>query len=127
MERVHLKQPTYGSPVSQEIINRIVLEIVRHFAPEKVVLFGSYAAGNPTPDSDLDLFIVMQTDLPRHKRSTPIRLLFRPALCPMDILVYTPEEVGHWLGVVNHIVADVMEKGKVLYERSQDGLRASVV
>lgn len=127
MEHVHVKQPTYGSLVSQETINWIVLEIVRRFAPEQVVLFGSYATGNPTPDSDLDLFVVMQTDLPRHKRSTQIRLLFRPAPCPMDILVYTPEEVGYWSGVVNHIVADVMEQGKILYERSQEGLRASVV
>jgi uncharacterized protein len=81
-------------------------------------LFGSYAAGQPTPDSDLDLLIVMDTDLPKHKRATPLKLLFRPMPCSMDILVYTPEEIDYWNGTVNHIITTVFQTGTALYERS---------
>jgi predicted nucleotidyltransferase len=80
-------------------------------------VFGSYASGRPTPDSDLDLLVVMETALPRHKRAAPIRLLFRPMPCAMDILVYTPDEVAHWKGTVNHIVTEAFETGRVVYER----------
>ena len=127
MAPIQAQQPQYCSLVSRETIEEIVRRIVHHVAPEKVILFGSYATGTPTLDSDLDLLVVMHTDLPRHKRSTPIRLLFNPAPCPMDLLVYTPEEVQRWAGVTNHIVTDILEEGEILYERSRDSLRAPVV
>ncbi|MBT3602546.1 MAG: nucleotidyltransferase domain-containing protein [Candidatus Latescibacteria bacterium] len=112
--------------VSDKIIDQMVQKIVTQFDPFQVILFGSYATGNPTLDSDLDLFVVMPSDLPRHKRSAQIRLLFPSAPCPMDILVYTPQEVERWSGVVNHIVTNVMATGKVIYERSADHVRSTV-
>jgi len=56
----------------------------------KILLFGSYAEGMATEDSDLDLIVIMESGLPRYKRSTSIRSLFWPPKIPMDILVYTP-------------------------------------
>jgi len=104
--------------ISQEMIDRIVEAIVQKFAPRKIILFGSCATGKPTSDSDLDLLLVMDTTLPRHKRAAPIRLSFKPLPCAMDILVYTPEEVAHWNGTVNHIITEVFRSGKTLYEDS---------
>ncbi|MBN1593563.1 MAG: nucleotidyltransferase domain-containing protein, partial [Candidatus Coatesbacteria bacterium] len=78
-----------------------------------------YASGRPNPDSDLDLLIVMRTSLPRHKRAAPIRLLFRPTPCSMELLVYTPEEVAEWNGTVNHIITEALRWGKVVYERQK--------
>ncbi|MEO5334238.1 MAG: nucleotidyltransferase domain-containing protein [Magnetococcus sp. YQC-5] len=101
-----------------ETIVEIVHTIIEHFNPTKIILFGSYASGNPDPDSDLDLLVVMPTLLPRYKRAAPIRKLFRPSPCPMDILVYTPDEVNHWMGTVNHIVTHAFQSGKVLHERT---------
>ena len=60
----------------------------------------------------------MDSTLPRHKRAAPIRLLFSPYPCPMDILVYTPTEVGKWQGTTNHIVTEALDRGKVVYERA---------
>ncbi|MDP6040489.1 MAG: nucleotidyltransferase domain-containing protein [Candidatus Latescibacteria bacterium] len=117
---------TTDTIVSEEIIAQIVQKIVDQVDPLQVILFGSYAIGDPTPDSDLDLFVVMESDFPRHKRSAKIRLLFSPAPCPIDILVYTPQEVESWSGVVNHIVTNVMATGKTLYERSSDHVRSPV-
>ena len=53
----------------------------------------------------------------RERRAAPIRLLFRPTPCSMDILVYTPQEVRYWDGTVNHIVTEALQAGKVMYER----------
>lgn len=117
---------TTDAVVSDAIIDQVVQKIVDHINPLQVILFGSYARGMPAADSDLDLFVVVESSLPRHKRSAKIRLLFSPAPCPMDILVYTPQEVESCSGVVNHIVTDVMTTGKILYERSPDGVCAPV-
>ena len=116
VKRGSLKQQHVGELIAAETIDAIVKGIVQGFSPEKIVLFGSYANGNPTPDSDLDLLVVMDSDLPRHKRAAPLMLMFRPALCAMDILVYTHEEVAEWNGTVNHIITEVLNSGKVVYE-----------
>ncbi len=118
MTTISARQQGPAELLTQEMIDAVTRGIAERFSPYKIILFGSYASGHPTPDSDLDLFVVMDTDLPRHKRATPIRLLFRPAPCAMDILVYTPEEVARWNGTVNHIITEVIRHGTTVYERS---------
>ena len=117
---------TTDAIISEEIIDQIVQKIVDQVNPLQVILFGSYARGMPNIDSDVDLFVIVESNLPRHKRSAKIRLLFSPAPCPLDILVYTPQEVESCSGVVNHIVTHVMTTGKILYERSPDRVCTSV-
>jgi hypothetical protein len=107
----------YGELIAPEVIDAVVNVIAHNVHPEKIILFGSYAQGNPGPDSDLDILVVMNSDLPRYKRSSRIRLLFNPQPCPMDILVYTPQEVAYWNGTVNHIITEALETGRVCYER----------
>jgi uncharacterized protein len=107
-----------GQLISPATIASIIATIQTTFQPDKILLFGSYANGTPTPDSDLDLLVVMKTDRPRNRRSTPIRLLFQPLPCAMDILVFTPAEVAYWNGTVNHIITEAFQTGKVLYDGS---------
>lgn len=117
MAAVSLIQQQYGELIAPETIDGVTQAIVENFHPEKIILFGSYAAGTPTPDSDLDFLVVMDTDQPRNNRSTPIRLVFNPVPCAMDILVYTPAEIKKWNGVTNHIVTEAHLDGRVVYER----------
>ena len=117
MATVNLRQQKYGELIAPETIDGVAKAIVENFNPEKIILFGSYAAGTPTPDSDLDFLVVMDTDQPRINRATPIRLMFNPVPCAMDILVFTPEEVKKWNGVTNHIVTEAHLDGKVVYDR----------
>lgn len=116
MATVNLKQQKYGELIAPETIDGVAKAIAENFHPEKIILFGSYAAGTPTPDSDLDFLVIMDSNQPRYKRSPPIRLMFRPTPCPMDILVYTPDEVNKWNGATNHIVTIAHETGRVMYE-----------
>jgi uncharacterized protein len=107
----------YGETISQELVEAIVDRIVCAIHPLKVIVFGSCANGNPGPDSDLDLLIIQKTDLPKYERTVPIRRLFKPQPCPMDILVYTPEEVDYWNGTTNHIITEALRSGRVCYEQ----------
>ena len=106
-----------ATTITPEVIDGVVTRIVDSCHPERIVVFGSTTSGRPHPGSDLDLLVVMDSDLPRHKRAAPIRLLFSPYPCPMDILVYTPAEVAKWRGTTNHIVTEALERGQVVYER----------
>ena len=69
-------------------IAEIVDRIATKFNPDKIILFGSYARGNPNLDSDLDLLIIKDIDEPKHKRSFEIQKYLIGSMIPMDILVY---------------------------------------
>jgi predicted nucleotidyltransferase len=73
-------------------INDIVLRIAAKFNPDKIILFGSYATGNPNNDSDIDLLIIKDTDLPIHRRSFDIQKYLIGSMIPIDILVFTNNE-----------------------------------
>jgi predicted nucleotidyltransferase len=83
-----------------------------------VILFGSYARGEASPDSDVDLFVELDPPLPARGRSSLVKALFDPYPCPMDIVVYSPQEVAYWKQAPASLVASVLREGKVLYERA---------
>jgi uncharacterized protein len=116
MGTVSLPRQKSGELIPQETIDGVAKAIAENFHPEKIILFGSYVSGTPTPDSDLDFLVVMESDEPRRKRSVPISLMFRPYPCAMDILVFTPEEVKKWNGATNHIITEAFLDGRVVYD-----------
>ncbi|MBM3502140.1 MAG: nucleotidyltransferase domain-containing protein, partial [Armatimonadetes bacterium] len=80
--------PIEGRPPwvpSREDIERVVREIAEKFDPEKIILFGSYASGNPTDDSDVDLLVVMETEDDPLRAAVRIRMAV-DASFPMDLL-----------------------------------------
>ncbi len=102
--------------VTQNQINEITKRIVENSQPEKVILFGSYAKGNPTENSDLDLLIVKDSKIPRYKRGREIRKHLRGLKIPIDLIVYTNDEIQKWRNVKTAFITTVMESGRVLYE-----------
>ncbi len=80
-------------PVTEEILAEITRRIVEHLRPEKVILFGSYAYGKPTADSDVDFLVVMETSLRPAIRTLAVCRLIRPRPFPVDIIVKTPAEI----------------------------------
>lgn len=99
----------------REIIDEIVKRVVEKVNPLKVILFGSLAYGNPTQDSDIDLLVIKESSVPRHRRSKEIRSILRGMKVAVDIIVYTPEEVKKWEGIDTAFITGVVKKGKVLY------------
>ncbi len=108
-----------GFPPVAETLPEAVARIVAELKPEKIILFGSYAYGNPTPDSDVDLLVILDTDQPRKERVVAVSLLLYPRTFPVDIFVKTPEEISNALSNNNYFIREIFAKGKVLYERSR--------
>jgi predicted nucleotidyltransferase len=98
-------------------INEIANRIAIRFNPDKIILFGSYATGNPNKDSDLDLLIIKDTDLPRHKRSFDIQKSLIGSMVPLDILVYTNKEFEIEKKEKSSFLFSVIKNSKILYER----------
>ena len=101
--------------INQRLIKKIANKIAREFQPEKIILFGSRAYGEPDNGSDLDFLIIKNSPLPRHKRAIEIQRSFYNYFIPMDIVVYTREEVEKYKDVKGSFIHTVMKKGKVLY------------
>ena len=104
----------------QKIIEELVKKIVEKYSPEMIILYGSYAYGTPSDDSDIDLFIVKETKANRTKRWIELKKLMwdRNRDIPVSPLVYTPDELNERLALGDFFVKDIVEKGKVLYERA---------
>jgi predicted nucleotidyltransferase len=93
------------------------LIITENFNPEKIILFGSYNRGNPTPDSDVDLLVIMQTNKSPLKTSSEIAFILNHAF-PMDILVKTPEQIAQRLQEGDFFIEDIINNGKTIYEKT---------
>lgn len=98
-------------------IKEAVDKIIKEFNPEKIILFGSYAYGKPTIDSDIDLMIIMDTDEKPHKRTVTIRKALKDIGIPKDIVVKTPEEFERFKDIVGTVIYPAAHKGRLLYER----------
>ncbi|MDO8930142.1 MAG: nucleotidyltransferase domain-containing protein [Bacteroidota bacterium] len=96
-----------------DIVNRIATK----FNPDKIILIGSYAAGTPNNDSDLDLLIIQDTELPPHRRSFAIQKFLIGSLVPMDILVYTNNEFEQEQKEKYSFISNAIKTSKILYER----------
>jgi len=109
-----------GFPPVAKTLPKAVKRLVAELKPEKIILFGSYAYGNPTPDSDVDLLIVMETNGREKEMYRAASLLLYPREFPVDIVVKTPKEIEAALkgGVVNgFFIRELVKKGKILYGR----------
>jgi len=96
-----------------------IQKIVQELNPEKIVLFGSYAYGMPTPHSDVDLLVIMKTEASLKDRSWAVSRLLLPRPFPVDILVKTPKEVKKGLETGDFFLKEILTRGKVLYDRNQ--------
>ena len=101
--------------VAMRQIKDLSRRIAREFRPRRIVLFGSYATGRPTTDSDVDLLVIMPHKGKAVEKSVEIRMKVRPGF-PLDILVRSPKKVKERIAMGDTFMQDIVEKGKVLYE-----------
>jgi len=102
-------------------INKIKKEIVRKLKPlkaEKIILFGSYAYGNPTEDSDLDICVVEKTYKSKIEEKTKIRELLGDVDFAVDILVPDLEEYNFYRNEFGSVYRDIDLKGDILWQKS---------
>jgi len=94
---------------------QITDKIKTHFNPQKIIVFGSYAWGKPTDDSDIDIFLIMESNLRRDERARQVQKIFSQRSFPLDVIVYTPEEVEQSLKRGNPFIREILNQGG-LYE-----------
>ena len=103
--------------ISRRTIQSVVDDIVREIKPRKVILFGSYARGEATPDSDLDVFVVASLRGTASQRIRRVRNAITKNGFGLDVVVRSPKQVKKSLAGRDWFVQEVFEQGKVLYER----------
>lgn len=104
--------------ITPDAIRSITTTIVKNYKPEKIILFGSYAWGNPNEDSDLDLFVIKNTRKKKINRGIELQNLLRGTHFPMDLLVYTPKEVDFQVSQFGNIfIEEILDRGEVLYSK----------
>ena len=105
-------------PVTEEILDAIVQRLVLALHPYKIIVFGSYVYGVPSPDSDLDLLVILETQARPVDRYLSVSRLIRPRPFPVDILVKTPEEMARAVAHGDPFIVEILTQGRVLYERA---------
>jgi len=111
MESVAQVPDMQNDPVLAELVRR--LENAYH--PERVYLFGSLARGEPGPDSDYDLLLVVPDDAPPERRRARLAYeVLRGTGVATDVLVWTRQAFEERLGVVTSLPATVVREGRVL-------------
>ena len=100
--------------VTMRQIKRLADQIARHIKPQQIILFGSYAYGKPTADSDVDLLVVFDKG-PTLQMEFDIRQAFHASF-PLDVLVRTHAEIARRLAWHDFFLREVHQKGKLLYE-----------
>jgi predicted nucleotidyltransferase len=99
-------------------IQDFVDKVVEEFAPQRVILFGSHARGDATPDSDVDLLVIMPTKKRTMQQALDIRLRVSCEF-PLDLIVRTPKDVKQRLALRDCFRQTIVSEGKMLYESSR--------
>lgn len=97
-----------------EKIKEVSQKIAKEFKPEKIILFGSWAWGEPSPDSDVDLFVIKEAEDHRQLAREIDNFVF-PRPFPLDLVVCGPKQVEQRRRRGDFFINDVLTKGKVLY------------
>jgi len=112
----------YRSPdIPMAVIRRYARQIAERFHPNQVILFGSYAYGTPTPDSDVDLLVVMETPLRNVEQAVEIRKAVDFPF-PVDVLVRTPQHLAERVALGEVFLREVLTRGVILYAADDTGM-----
>ena len=106
-----------GSEDKKQVVQRILQRLVAEYTPRKVILYGSYAYGEPGPDSDIDLLIIKDTSERFIDRWVTVQRILTGThrSVPVEALVLSPLEIENRLAVGDQFIAKILEQGEVLY------------
>jgi predicted nucleotidyltransferase len=106
---------TSMSKVAHPLILKYAEQIARQFRPDRIILFGSYAYGKPTANSDVDILVIMPFEGKGTRKAAEILLATDPRF-PIDLIVRTPDQVKTRIQLGDFFIREVTERGRVLYE-----------
>jgi predicted nucleotidyltransferase len=107
---------TQRARIPQEAIDDVVQQIITKFHPNKIMLFGSYARGNPRPESDVDLLVIMELKNSENCQMRAIRQSLEMDMFGLDIIVRSPQDFADRVALGDWFLREILTEGKVLYE-----------
>jgi len=103
--------------VARKDIKKYVKTLARQFAPDRVILFGSYARGNPNEASDVDMLVIMDHDKRKDVEQAVAIDVELQRKFPLDLIVRRPSEVSKRLAMGDIFLRTILGEGQVLHER----------
>jgi predicted nucleotidyltransferase len=110
-----MNETTTSAIPEEQLLDEVVRRIRSVGNPQRIVLFGSRARGDAPPESDVDLLLIEESALSRHRRPIPYLRALLGLFPAKDIVVYTPSEVAEWADVPNAFVTTALREGRILY------------
>jgi predicted nucleotidyltransferase len=105
-----------GTDVPKRLIRRFARQVAERFRPEKIILFGSHAYGQPHADSDVDILVIMPT---RNELDQTVNICLAVDYeFPLDLLVRTPKNLAWRLTEGDSFLREIVKRGKILYEKT---------
>lgn len=101
--------------ITENKIREIKEKIVQAVSPDKIILFGSYARGEATEESDLDFVVIWDSDLNQHKKNLFLSRLFPKRDFSLDIFAFTKQEAERFKDIAGTILYEAFHHGKVIY------------
>jgi len=95
------------------LMDRIVIRI----QPQKIIIFGSYVKNKATIKSDLDVLVIKETELPLANRADDLKPILSNSLIPIDVHIYTPEEVEEYGKEQFSFINSILKTGRIVYEK----------
>ena len=104
----------------KKLLSKIVEKLISKYKPLCIILYGSYAYGNPTEDSDIDLLILKNTNKRRVDRFVQVKkIIYDPRnKIPISPLIYNPKELEERLRIGDDFIKEIFKKGTILYEKT---------
>jgi predicted nucleotidyltransferase len=108
--------------IEESVLTEVVRRLVAEFDPDQIILFGSHAWGEPSEDSDVDILVIVpDSDLRPTLRARRASRSLRGLKVPADVIVRTRGEMERFARVPASLEAEVLERGRVIYGRGEEG------
>jgi uncharacterized protein len=98
-------------------VKDITERLIEYYEPDRIILYGSYGTRKERKNSDIDLLIIKKTEKYLIERRIEAERILSDRLMPIDITIYTPEEVRYLFSIGSPFIEEIMEKGRLLYMR----------
>jgi predicted nucleotidyltransferase len=104
----------------KKLLSEVVEKLISKYKPLSIILYGSYAYGNPTEDSDIDLLILKKTNKRRVDRFIQVKkIIYNPNnKIPISPLIYNLKELEERLRIGDDFIKEIYKKGTILYEKA---------
>lgn len=103
--------------LTEKEIAKLIDRIVTRIQPQKIIIFGSYAKEKATIKSDLDILVIKETELPMANRADDLKPILSNSLIPVDVHIYTPEEVEEYGKEQFSFINSILKTGRLIYEK----------